>query len=340
MDGIIFQEAIYSTCDKPISKVCLFLSLNFNDGDLMSQDIKQEVKEGEKKLKEITGGKLVRSRVFFRKMALNGIKNKEKTLHHVRTQVKKELKEGSLKASDVERRVDELLLEASPNARLITEDEVNAVKAKSLKSQIVEKGKVAISIPYQKSGVNDAIVGGAFLGEWGAVMGSLNEGNVSWKATELLFMDEGISIKSTGQVVLYENINKVLMGEKGFAFTIVTVITHSGENLVYRTGNQNAEASKLIIEENAGRFKIPQNPQVESEKSDADELLKYAQLLEKGLITREEFDMKKAQLLGVEKPDLMENDEKPKFCPNCGTPKDEDSNFCANCGEDLRDLGN
>ena len=304
----------------------------------MSNDIKQEIKEGEKKLKEITGGKLIRSRAFFRKMALNGIKSKEKTLHHIRSQVKKELKDGTLKASEVERRVDELLLEASPNARLVNESEVNAIKAKNLKSQLLEKGKVAISIPYKKSGVNDAIVGGAFLGEWGAVLGSLNEGNVSWKTTDLLFLEDGISIRSTGQVVLYENINRVIMGERGFAFTIVTVITNSGENLVYRTGNPNAEASKLIIDENTNRYKISESPQKVSQKSDADELLKYAELYEKGLLTREEFDLKKAQLIGVEKQSSIEENESLKFCPNCGTQKDKDSNFCVNCGQDLRNL--
>ena len=33
--------------------------------------------------------------------------------------------------------------------------------------------------------------------------------------------------------------------------------------------------------------------------SDADELMKYAQLMEKGIITQEEFDTKKKQILGL-----------------------------------------
>lgn len=286
---------------------------------------KEEVKAGEKKLKEITGGKLIRSPTFFKKMTVNGIKNKEKTLHHVRTQIKKELNDGTLRASGVERRVDELLLEASPNNRLITLQEINASKTQSLKSNILQKGKVVISIPYQKSGVNDAIVGGVFLGNWGSVLGSLNEGEIAWKTTDLLFLDEGVSVKSTGHVILYDNIQKVIMGEKGFAFTVVTIITHSGENLVYKTGNDNAEASKSIIEDN---IVVPKDT------ASIDDLVKLAELHEKGLLTKEEFEMKKSQILGIEN-----NSAKPSkspevgnnFCTECGAPING-GKFCPNCG--------
>lgn len=94
-----------------------------------------------------------------------------------------------------------------------------------------------------------------------------------------------------------------------------------------------------------------------STTSNADELLKYAELYEKGLLTKEEFDMKKAELLGVNTVDDSETeiheegyslkqeyaeqngitivDDKPKFCPNCGTPIDEGSKFCTNCGNKL-----
>lgn len=94
-----------------------------------------------------------------------------------------------------------------------------------------------------------------------------------------------------------------------------------------------------------------------STTSNADELLKYAELYEKGLLTKEEFDMKKAELLGANTVDDSETeiheegyslkqeyaeqngitivDDKPKFCPNCGIPIDEGSKFCTNCGNKL-----
>ncbi|MEE0942688.1 MAG: zinc-ribbon domain-containing protein [Methanobrevibacter sp.] len=82
--------------------------------------------------------------------------------------------------------------------------------------------------------------------------------------------------------------------------------------------------------------------------SNADELLKYAELYEKGLLTKEEFDMKKAELLGNPNADeysfRQESSPKnnvtteytPNFCPNCGTPVETVSNFCRNCGNRLR----
>ena len=75
--------------------------------------------------------------------------------------------------------------------------------------------------------------------------------------------------------------------------------------------------------------------------SNADELLKYAELYEKGLLTKEEFDMKKAELLGNSKKDStaqnnIDTEYIPNFCPNCGTPVETVSNFCRNCGNRLR----
>ncbi len=75
--------------------------------------------------------------------------------------------------------------------------------------------------------------------------------------------------------------------------------------------------------------------------SSADELLKYAELYEKGLLTKEEFDMKKSELLGNSKKDSAEQNSVdteyiPNFCPNCGTPVETVSNFCRNCGNRLR----
>ena len=76
--------------------------------------------------------------------------------------------------------------------------------------------------------------------------------------------------------------------------------------------------------------------------SAADELLKYAELYEKGLLTKEEFDLKKSELLSGESLiveqsnsiDEITHEEEPKikFCPNCGYEIDMDSKFCMNCG--------
>ena len=69
--------------------------------------------------------------------------------------------------------------------------------------------------------------------------------------------------------------------------------------------------------------------------SNADELLKYAELLEKGLLTKEEFDLKKAELLGTPTTEVSTTENSKKFCINCGNPVDADSSFCSNCGAQL-----
>ena len=320
-----------------------------------------DIAVGEEKLKSIIGGQIVRNRDFYKKMAMNGIRNTPKAWHKINSQIRKELKEGTLYPDDIEKRIDELIVEISPNSILISENEVDAMKLDKVKNDILSKGHVAVSIPYQKSGVNDAIVGGAFLGEWGTVLGALNEGNTSWKTTDLLFMEDGINIKSTGHVILYEDVKKVILGEKGIVFTIVTIITNFGENFVYRTGNQNAIASKSIIEDNMPKMipnltskTVKSNNNMANKYDEADILLKYAELYEKGLLTKEEFDMKKAELLGTNDNEVVESEDKyslkqnfidenhtdqqgtqPKFCTSCGSPIDEGSNFCTNCGAKL-----
>ena len=304
-------------------------------------DVNQnEIKRGEEKLKSIIGGQIVRNRPFYAKMARNGIRNTPKAWHKINSQIRKELKDGQLSPDDVEKRIDEMILEISGRSEILSPNSSQAAAAIQLKQQILTKGKVAVQIPYRASGIGGSVRGNAVWGQTGAFLGSLEEGSTKWKGTDLLFIDGGISIKSTGQVALYENINKVVTGETGLLFTIVTVITETGDNIIFKTGNQNAVASKSIIEDNLIK-KIPQAT-AENKASDADELLKYAQLYEKGLLTKEEFETKKHQILHAEDVSLKEEylnetkeDSRPKFCQNCGSPLDENSNFCSNCGEKI-----
>lgn len=75
------------------------------------------------------------------------------------------------------------------------------------------------------------------------------------------------------------------------------------------------------------------NVQSTQNSNNVDDLMKYAELLEKGLITKEEFDMKKAEIMGIST--VTESDVSAKFCYNCGNPIELDSKFCPNCGTQL-----
>lgn len=294
-----------------------------------------EIKKGEKILKDRIGGQVVRNRQFYLKMSQFGIVNLPMAWHKINSQIRSELKSGTLLANGVDKRIDELIMELSPKYA-VNGTETGLSYDEQIENDLIRKGRVNVYIPYEKSGVSDAIVGGAVFGELGAVAGALNEGAISWKMTQLLFLKEGVSIKSTGQVVLYEDMKNVVLGQKDIANTVVTIITKSGQNIVFKTNNPNADACKSIMEKNFNKA-----PEIKNQTDDSDKLLKYAELYEKGLLTREEFEIKKAEAFSGKQPEKPENIEvsngqpKPKFCPNCGSPVVEGSKFCSDCGEKL-----
>lgn len=62
-------------------------------------------------------------------------------------------------------------------------------------------------------------------------------------------------------------------------------------------------------------------------QSDADELKKFKDLFDNGVITQEEFDTKKEQLLG------RKNSNRSYFCPNCNNTILFEESYCKNCGQ-------
>ena len=61
-------------------------------------------------------------------------------------------------------------------------------------------------------------------------------------------------------------------------------------------------------------------------------------MFEKGLITREEFQLKKEQLFENNNSDnsLLKSKQQQLYCTKCGSLIDTDSNFCSNCGNQLK----
>ena len=75
-----------------------------------------------------------------------------------------------------------------------------------------------------------------------------------------------------------------------------------------------------------------------SATSSADEILKFKTLLDSGIITAEEFEAKKRQLLGLEGAPQPQAPviQQSSFCGNCGFKLPADAgNFCPNCGAKL-----
>ena len=73
------------------------------------------------------------------------------------------------------------------------------------------------------------------------------------------------------------------------------------ENSILFNASKNNLVQQIVdyIEKRRAELSAPQAQQVVQTLSPADELLKYKQLLDSGVITQEEFDAKKKQLLGL-----------------------------------------
>ena len=226
----------------------------------------------------------------------------------------------------------------SPNSRLITLAEADAEKLENKKRDILSKGKLSIQIPYQSSGVGDVAIGSAVFGKNGAILGALNEGETKWKYTELILIDGGARVKSTGTVVLYNDIKRVVLGDSGFVHTIVTIVADNNNGLICKVENTEAKAFKSIIEDHIQTEKTSDN-NLEKLNDDADILLKYADLFERGFITKEEFNLKKQEIFNNKREDnvILKSDPLPTYCGNCGSIINDDSNFCTNCGFKIRE---
>lgn len=133
----------------------------------------------------------------------------------------------------------------------------------------------------------------------------------------------------------------------------------------YAEANNYAKSIYLEIKAAMDEFQAQQNEEtpttvVQSNVSAADELIKFKNLLDMGVITQEEFDLKKQQLLyGNSNPTPAAPQAPPQqnapqnfapqptaqpvptqpqralFCTHCGQRRMDDGPFCAKCGSRL-----
>ena len=88
-------------------------------------------------------------------------------------------------------------------------------------------------------------------------------------------------------------------------------------------------------------MKKPKETAIISKSSKADDLVKYAELYEKGLISEEEFNKLKNEIINGEsnlnfnEDILSDKEENKKFCPTCGSEVELDDMFCSSCGNKL-----
>ena len=155
---------------------------------------------------------------------------------------------------------------------------------------------------------------------------------------------ESIWIKSNmgSRKLFYDNITSIDYDARG--------VFHASSGMIINTKSAEHVQLKHVSEENykmvhdafENFMKKPSQTAVISQSSKADDLLKYADLFEKGLISEEEFNILKREIIAVE-PNSVSNDEvesdngemKPRFCSNCGFEVGNDAKFCSNCGNQI-----
>lgn len=131
-------------------------------------------------------------------------------------------------------------------------------------------------------GLGSALVGGALLGQTGAIVGAVTGTKITKEVLNYLAVK--ITTKNKKEPIVY-----------------IFLLTANEAKVKANTTRYNY--LQLDLEQILSALTImcdeTKNSNVSSNNSNADELLKYKQLLDCGAITQEEFEAKKQQLLGL-----------------------------------------
>ena len=136
-----------------------------------------------------------------------------------------------------------------------------------------------------KGGLGRAVVGGALFGVGGAIVGGVTGGKKS-KST-CTSMKIKITLNSLSNPTEY--INLIAAETKKTSMIYTTCASQAQEIL---------SILQIIVETNEGNSQVVSG-HADNNISGADEIMKYKQLLDNGIISQEEFDAKKKQILGL-----------------------------------------
>lgn len=136
----------------------------------------------------------------------------------------------------------------------------------------------------------DTLDAGLILGGAGALIGGLaaaGDDGVNWLNSQIFISDEELII--SGKFSLHFDEIKLISTSK-FKSNDMIVFTLKNKGLDFKTDD--AKALKIVIEEYMQKYFANKK-----KPSNVDELLKYGELFEKGVITKEELEEKKKELL-------------------------------------------
>lgn len=344
----------------------------FNSGN---NEQKQRKKQAEKILDETVGGLMPSSTrmAFFARMNSKGIKasRQEKVRMKVLKIIKKEVENYDLEptADAINQRIEQILNENIDTAviekRIRKQKEAverQDTKKSQMKEKIEEKFDLDLTdVQWFRCSIEE-IKYSTFTNQR---QRNIDTAYVIINEDNFEIIKESVWLKTNmgTRKLFFYNITSIDYDARG--------LLHASSSVIINTKGAEHVQLKFVTKENfdlmnnayESYLKKTHDPQQTaptqpiSTTSNADELLKYAELYEKGLLTKEEFDMKKAELLGtndkspeaesheesyslkedsIEEPDTVQDDNRPKFCGSCGAPVETEGNFCVNCGAKLQ----
>ena len=147
-------------------------------------------------------------------------------------------------------------------------------------SSIVEYELLEDGNSIEKGGVGRAIVGGALFGGVGAIVGGMT--NHKHKAT-CSKLQIKITLNNISNPVVYVNFIETETKKDGIIYKSVFPMAQEALSIL-------SVITKSTVQPDENSAAV---------SSSADEIMKFKQLLDKGIITQEEFEQKKKQLLGL-----------------------------------------
>ncbi len=325
----------------------------FNSGN---NEQKQKVKQAEQILDELVGGMMPTSarRTFFKRMDEKAIKarHQEGVRSKVLKTIKSEVKNNELEPTRdaINQRIEQILNE-NTDADLVEKRRRNYMeatqKAQAKKYELEEKFGIDLTNRQWFRCSIEEIKYSTFSNQR---VRNIDTAYVIINEDNFEIIKESVWLKSNmgSRKVFFYNIASIDYDARGklHASSSVILNTKSAEHVQLKfVSKENFDLMNNAYESYLKKTHEPQQvapiQQNISVTSAADELLKYAELYEKGLLTKEEFDLKKEQLLnGGENVNVLQESEaeeiKPLYCSNCGTLIDEGSNFCTNCGKSVK----
>ena len=157
-------------------------------------------------------------------------------------------------------------------------------------------------------------------------------------------LKESLIIKSNmgSRKLFYDNITSIDYDARGrlHASSSMIINTKSAEHIQLKHVDE--KNYNLLHDAFENFMKKPSETTIIPQSSKADDLVKYAELYEKGLISEAEFNKMKNEIIhGESNPNFKEEvesdykEENNNFCTNCGSKVDLDAIFCPSCGNKL-----